>query len=514
MADGNLRVQLLEARWSERDLERMKALHEKGGMNAIFKAFPNRTASAIHQKALKLGLRVRAKWTTRDDRLLRNFWGDFTVKEIANRFGRTEVAVCFRAKRLGLKLGRPQGWAFMSSEARRIGITAATLRKLLQQHGARIVPTWNVPMKARGRGLREGRPMLVDPYDVDLAVEKYLGEETLNAAAIRRGTSAETLRSRLKDIGVVPPKSLKRNHFWRIPTADIDRALAEHAQKRATHDSLYENLKEAAARSGVSREALVARFKKFRIRYEPKKVLKTDVDKVNGLIGRRESDKELLNATIARLGTSRQVIVEWLKTAGTPHLAGHLDVETFRKVILAHEGRWEQRGEDEGFLRECAKELGITHTAFVSRLRNRGVEYRLGMLDRDKLREVVAEGQRAVADQALLVASAARIGTPVSLLVFNLRKRGYAYLAGELDHAQVESVVQVLLHKKHDRELLKSSAKRARRSMSHFTNTLRSYGYEARIGHLVPEQIEAVVQALRNPEQRPAKQAAPTAEAA
>ena len=30
----------------------------------------------------------------------------------------------------------------------------------------------------------------------------------------------------------------------------------------------------------------------------------------------------------------------------------------------------------------------------------------------------------------------------------------------------------------------------------------------------VPEQIEAVVQALRNPEQRPAKQAAPTAQAA
>jgi Zn-dependent peptidase ImmA (M78 family) len=496
MADDNLRVQLLTARWSEKDLERMKALHASGGMNAIFKAFPKRSASAIHQKALKLGLRIRAKWTSRDDRLLRNFWGDLTVRDIANRFGRTEVAVCFRAKRLGLKLGRPQGWAFLSSEAKRIGITSDTLRKLLVQSGARIVPTWNIPMKARGRGLREGRPMLVDPYDVDLATEKYLDEETLNAAAIRRGTSAETLRKRLKAIGVVPPKSLQKYSFWRIPSADIDRALAEHAQTKASHDALYENLKEAAARSGVSREALVARFKKFKVKYEPQKVLKTDVDKVNGLIGKRESDKELLNATIERLGTSRQVIVEWLKAAGTPHLAGHLDVETFRKVVLQHEGRWELRGEDEQHLRDCAKELNITHTAFVARLRTRGVEYRIGMLDRDKLREVIAEGQKAIADQALLVASAARIGTPVSLLLFNLRKRGFAYLAGELDLEQVEAVVRVLLHRKRDRELLKSAAQRARRSMSHFANTMRAKGYDPRIGYLVPEDVEATARLL------------------
>jgi transcriptional regulator with XRE-family HTH domain len=85
-----------------RELYGTRTLGEIGGML-------NRSAAAISMRANHLGLRKKLPngrpkvWTPKDDQFLRTNWQRMTIRELAERLGRTRKAVTHRVEKLGLR---------------------------------------------------------------------------------------------------------------------------------------------------------------------------------------------------------------------------------------------------------------------------------------------------------------------------------------------------------------------------------------------------------------------------
>jgi len=68
--------------------------------------------------------------------------------------------------------------------------------------------------------------------DVDEAIASHLGKETLEMAAKRRGVVSETLRRRLRALGIKPPKF---HHRWLVTDEQVERALSLVLVRRSFH---------------------------------------------------------------------------------------------------------------------------------------------------------------------------------------------------------------------------------------------------------------------------------------
>lgn len=187
---------------------------------------PGRTQSAVFHRMRKLGIQKRRRWTAADDRKLEMLWGK-SLKVVAAELGRTMLTTYWRAQKLGLGLGVPQGGEYMSAAARRTGYAISTLWMILRWAGVR-------PLLSLARERTERSTHWVDPDDVNDAIEKWLLTETPEAAARRHGYSAECVIQRLIRSGLaVPPRPGKRCH-WRIPSEIIDQSMAMF-EKRGRH---------------------------------------------------------------------------------------------------------------------------------------------------------------------------------------------------------------------------------------------------------------------------------------
>jgi len=199
----------------------------------------DRTVSSIHHRAQRLGIIANRRWTPAEDTELRNLWYEVSVGEIARRMKRTRAAVVQRAREyLALPLGAPDGFEYVSNAAVRTGFALATLQYILRWAGVKPRPSMSYDRGAKRHF------HIVDPVDVDDAIERWLATESLEAAARRVGWSAETLARRLLASGLDVPPRPKRKRHWRIPTAVIDEVVARRA-KVAT-------LSAAAARLGLT----------------------------------------------------------------------------------------------------------------------------------------------------------------------------------------------------------------------------------------------------------------------
>lgn len=158
------------------------------------------------------------RWTPLEENRLRLFWGARSVPDIAETLGRSAFAVYQRAELLGLGLGCPRGYEYLTAAARRTGFEVARLRLILGEAGFKI----------RGAMVRGGATVryYVDPEKVDAAVASWLATETLAGAARRLGMWPDTLERRLLASGVpLPPKPPGKRH-WRIPSEAIEQALS------------------------------------------------------------------------------------------------------------------------------------------------------------------------------------------------------------------------------------------------------------------------------------------------
>jgi len=178
----------------------------------------NRSKAAIFHRTRRLGLLKRRRWTAADDQKLRLLWGD-PIDRVARELGRTVITVYWRAQKLGLGLGCPQGYERLQAAAVRTGFAIASLRMIL---GWAKVPI----RRAVTRFPSDRGSHIVEPVAVDEAVERWLATETPNAAGRRFGTSGETVARHLEVSGLrIPRKPCGKRH-WRVPSATIDRAMA------------------------------------------------------------------------------------------------------------------------------------------------------------------------------------------------------------------------------------------------------------------------------------------------
>jgi len=186
----------------------------------IAASLPGRSVSAVFHRWHKLGVKKRRLWTRADERHLMLLWGSCSLATVASKLGRSAMTTYWRAQRLGLGLGCPRGYEYLSDAATRAGFATSTLRMILRWAGV------HVEKVIRRRVSGTCRRFFVNPERVDDAVAAWLATETPEAASRRLGLAAETIVDRLLVSGLpLPPKPGHKRH-WRIPSDTIDRAMA------------------------------------------------------------------------------------------------------------------------------------------------------------------------------------------------------------------------------------------------------------------------------------------------
>lgn len=99
---------------------------------------------------------------------------------------------------------------------------------------------------------------IVDSFEVDQAVEKWLETETVKEASRRVGIRADRLRYLLSTSDVKVPRRPEHRRQWRIPMATIDKAVARR--------NSLETLNQAAKRIGIPRGTLQGKCVKARLK--------------------------------------------------------------------------------------------------------------------------------------------------------------------------------------------------------------------------------------------------------
>ena len=253
--------------WTRAEREALRTTYASGGILAAVAALPHRPRSGIYKQARKLGLSRRRRWTPAEDVKLRRLWGSVSLREIGKDLDRTVLTVYWRAQHLGLPLGCPQGWEYLSAAATRTGYSTTQLRRALAFSSVGIQRAFVRTKDPHPRGTR-----IVEPFDVDRAVEAWGATEPVTDAAHRRGMVDETLRHWLLDAGLEPKRDGRKRSskaHWRVRSDVIDAVIAER-----------ETLTSAADRVGVQHQTLARWLRDAGVDRRKAFVRRSDVDRV------------------------------------------------------------------------------------------------------------------------------------------------------------------------------------------------------------------------------------------
>lgn len=208
--------------WTESEDAAIREHYADGGAAAVLPFLKERSDRSVQQRARRLGVFRKRRWTPADIRKLRTLWDSTDpLSKIAKHLGRSEYSTYGKAKQIGLPLGVPEGCEYLQAAAARTGYRTEDLRRILKRAEIEI----HLVRTDRSRRTKHSRHY-VDPFEVDLAVEKWHDTETVKFASSRHGISDWTLGKWLKDAGV-PRRNRKRNEHWRVESAVIDRVVAE-----------------------------------------------------------------------------------------------------------------------------------------------------------------------------------------------------------------------------------------------------------------------------------------------
>ena len=90
--------------WSEQDVDTLRRLHGTQPTAAVATLL-GRTVKAVHEKAIKLGLRHRQwgakrSWTAEERAYVLQHYGPKTIRELAAHLGRSEQSVAYMTRQL------------------------------------------------------------------------------------------------------------------------------------------------------------------------------------------------------------------------------------------------------------------------------------------------------------------------------------------------------------------------------------------------------------------------------
>jgi len=208
--------------WTPAEDASLRSNLERVGTREMAKRL-GRSVTALRQRAAKIGARTiggsrRPHWNDIQRRRLKNLWGEYALRYIAERVGHSANATRTEAGRLGLP-SVPAGMELLQHAADRAGLDRDALKNILEWHGVEIHWPLRYPTK-------HPRTFLcVDSFEVDEAVKAWVDSETLKSAASRIGRSPQWLARRLRGVEGVPPKETGKH--WRIPSSIIDRVVGQ-----------------------------------------------------------------------------------------------------------------------------------------------------------------------------------------------------------------------------------------------------------------------------------------------
>jgi hypothetical protein len=209
--------------WTETEKGVMRASYLKVGMKAMLKRLPGRSRSSILSKAYSMGLKKRRHWTDKEASWLRSNWGVEPMDTLCARLRRSRASVHWKAEKIGLKVGAPEGWETITAAARRSGYAVSSLRNILAWADAKIILAYHATRQTKCRR------MIVESFDVDDAVERWLASEYLHSAAKARRMGDRTLLQMMLACGgkMTRMKKAKGHGWWRAETREWDRAVME-----------------------------------------------------------------------------------------------------------------------------------------------------------------------------------------------------------------------------------------------------------------------------------------------
>lgn len=226
--------------WTPEEKEVVRSSYLTVGASALARQL-GRSVAAINHCAQRQGLVRHRRWTEEENEKLRMLWGERSIAELSRIFKRPESGIYFRAWKIGIRTGPPQGKEYIETAMRRTGFTRASLRRILRWAGVKV---YRPSRKTEGAAYHFG---YVDPFDVDDAVTRWCGTETLNEAAKRHGICPDTLARRLSEAGKLPKRHGKGKHL-RVDSKEVDDVMAASKTRRS--------LSKQAKRVGVSSDVL------------------------------------------------------------------------------------------------------------------------------------------------------------------------------------------------------------------------------------------------------------------
>jgi len=208
----------------------------------------DRTFSSVANRARRLGLLRKRRWTRGDDLKLELLWDTTTLRGLSKKLGRTQATIYARAQKLGLGLGCPNGFEYLTAAAERTGFDTGQLRVVLRAAGVKV----RVAMARPGPRQSKRKYHYVPPEAVDEAVALWNRSETIESAARRHGVCGDSIRRWLDEARAagasIPAEPTQRKARWRLPSDLIDRVVAEHVQLMS--------LRQHEARVRISRDTL------------------------------------------------------------------------------------------------------------------------------------------------------------------------------------------------------------------------------------------------------------------
>lgn len=157
--------------WTPAEDSIIRDLGKKLEAKEIAARLTGRSEMAVFHRLRKLGLQKRRRWTARDDRRLCVLWGE-PIRTVAKELGRSICTTYWRAQKLGLPLGVPEGGERLSRAADRSGYAVKTLRVILKWAGVPILRS----LCRRALKTKRGTHW-VDSDLVDAAVAKWVATD-------------------------------------------------------------------------------------------------------------------------------------------------------------------------------------------------------------------------------------------------------------------------------------------------------------------------------------------------
>lgn len=227
-------------RWTKREKALVRSRYVPDGAAALARRL-GRTKGSVIKCAQREGIVRHRRWTPEEDERLRMLWGERSIAFLCRTFKRPESGIYFRAWKIGIRKGPPQGKEYIESAMRRTGFGRSTLLRILQWAGVKV---YRPSRQQRCARYHFG---YVDPFDVDAAVARWCATETLYGAAKRHRIHPGKLARRLRAVGKMPRSPGYKKHL-RVDSDVVDKVMATFKRCRTLTDQ--------AARVGVGEDAL------------------------------------------------------------------------------------------------------------------------------------------------------------------------------------------------------------------------------------------------------------------